>query len=166
MKQVRFPHLPSSRWGINKIFHSPESFLMSHMIDLKVVNNTEKNHERTPSWNALHENVCENKISFLQINIKHDLDRKWTRYNFVYFTWNACRRLCVWQLKPQRKHPVSNTANPCRRSYRGTVRSIGRKGSQSIVDKHLGSHNPRKWIFPTVYSLVPGTDVCWRLWSS
>lgn len=108
-KLVRFPHLPSTWWEINRIFHSPGSFLMSHSVDLKVVNNIEQNIKVAPSWNALHGNVSENKLSFIQINIKDALDRKWTRYNFVYFTWNACRRLCVWQLKPQLKHPMSNT---------------------------------------------------------
>lgn len=107
-KLVRFPHLPPTRSGINKILHSPGGFLMSYLIDLKVVNNIEENIKEAPSWNALHRNISENKISFLQINIKHDFDRRWTRYHFVYFTWNASRRPCLWQLKPQLKHPINN----------------------------------------------------------
>lgn len=76
MIQVRFPHVPSTRSGINKIFHSPGSFFMSHLIDFKVVNNIEQNIKEAFSYNAFHRSISENKVAFLQINIKHDLARK------------------------------------------------------------------------------------------
>lgn len=49
---------------------------MSHLIDFKVVNNIEQNIKEALSYNAFHRSISENKIAFLQINIKHDLARK------------------------------------------------------------------------------------------
>lgn len=60
---------------------------MSHLIDFKVVNNIEQNIKEALSYNAFHRSISENKVAFLQINIKHDLARKWTRNHFVYLKY-------------------------------------------------------------------------------